>query len=167
MGYSHLCWFNFVANPIPTMTSFSSSIWNTRAVLNIPAMMLLSVVLKDIVNLPRQAPIFLIVDALHECPNTSSLSSARDKVLTLMEDLVESRSQNLRICVTSRLEADIKPILEPLTSSSVSLHDERGQKEDIENYIKSVVNTNRRMRRWRAEQRQLVIDVLTARADGM
>jgi hypothetical protein len=84
-----------------------------------------------------------------------------------MEDLVESRLQNLRLCVTSRLEADIKPILEPLTSRSVSSHDERGQKEDIENYIKSVVNTNRRMRRWRAEQRQLVIDVLTARADGM
>jgi hypothetical protein len=123
--------------------------------------------LNDIVNLRRQAPIFLIVGPLHECPNTSSLSSARDKILMLMEDLVESRLQNLRICVTSRLEADIKPILEPLTSRSVSLHDERGQKEDIENYIKSVVSTNRRVQRWKAEQRQLVIDVLTARADGM
>ena len=53
--------------------------------------------LKDIVNLPMQAPIFLIVDALHECPNTSSLSSARDKILTLMEDLVKSRLQNLHM----------------------------------------------------------------------
>ncbi len=123
--------------------------------------------LKDIVKLPGQAPIFLVVDALDECPNTPSLSSPRDKVLMLVEDLVDSRLQNLRICVTSRVEADIKPVLEPLTFRSVSLHDERGQKEDIENYIKSVVNTNRRMRRWSPEHRQLVIDILTERADGM
>ncbi len=123
--------------------------------------------LKDIVKLPGQAPIFLIVDALDECPNTSSLSSPRDKVLILVEDLVDSRLANLRICVTSRPEADIKTVLKTLTFRSVSLHDERGQKEDIEHYIKSVVNTNRRMRRWKAEQRQLVIDVLTERADGM
>jgi hypothetical protein len=123
--------------------------------------------LKDIVKLPGQAPIFLIVDALDECSNMPSLSSARDKVLMLVEDLVDLRLQNLRICVTSRVEADIKPVLEPLNFRSVSLHDERGQKEDIENYIKSVVNTNRRMRRWSLEHRQLVIDILTERADGM
>jgi len=123
--------------------------------------------LKDIVRLPGQAPIFLIVDALDECPNTSSLSSPRDNVLILVEDLVNSQLTNLRICVTSRPEADIKIVLETLTFRSVSLHDESGQKEDIENYIKWVVNTHRKMRRWKAEQRQLVIDMLTERADGM
>jgi len=123
--------------------------------------------LKDIVKLPGQAPIFLIVDALDECPNASSLSSPRDKVLMLVEDLVNSRLPNLRICVTSRPEADTKTVLEASTFRSVSLHDERGQKEDIENYIKWGVNTHRNMRRWKAEQRQLVIDMLTERADGM
>jgi NACHT domain len=123
--------------------------------------------LKDVLKVPRQAPIFLVVDALDECPNTSSLSSPREEVLTLLEDLIDSQLANLRICVTSRPEADIKPILEPLTFHSVSLHDEHGQMEDLENYIKSVVNMNRNMRRWRAEHKQLVIDVLTERADGM
>ena len=123
--------------------------------------------LKDVLSLPGQAPVYLIVDALDECPNTSALSSPRLEVLMLLESLVDSRLPNLRICVTSRVEADIKAILEPLTFRSVSLHDERGQKEDIENYIKSVVNTNRSMRRWRLGHRQLVIDVLTERADGM
>jgi hypothetical protein len=123
--------------------------------------------LKDVLNVPGQAPIFLIVDALDECPNTSTISSPREEVLTLLEDLIESQLPHLRICVTSRPEADIKPFLEPLTFRSVSLHEERGQKEDIENYIKSVVNTNRTMRRWKQEHRQLVIDVLTERADGM
>ena len=74
---------------------------------------------------------------------------------------------NLRICITSRPETDIKPILDPLTFRSVSLHDESGQKEDIENYIKSIVNADRRMRRWTPVHKQLVIDVLTERADGM
>src|SRR5579863_2650229 len=123
--------------------------------------------LKDILRLPGQAPVYLIVDALDECPNTSALLSPRLEVLTLLESLVDSQLPNLRICVTSRPEADIKSILEPLTFRSVSLHDERGQKEDIENYIKSVVNTNRNMRRWTREHKQLVIDVLTERADGM
>jgi len=122
--------------------------------------------LKDLLNLPGQAPVYLIVDALDECPNTS-LPSHRDQVIVLLEDLVDSKLPNLRICVTSRPETDIKPILEPLTFRSVSLHDESGQKEDIENYIKSIVNTDRRMRRWTSEHKQLVIDVLTERADGM
>jgi hypothetical protein len=123
--------------------------------------------LKDVLNVPGQAPIFLIVDALDECPNTSTISSSRVEVLTLLEELIESQLPNLRICVTSRPEIDIKPVLEPLTFRSVSLHDERGQKEDIENYIKFVVNTNRKMQRWKQEHKQLVIDVLTERADGM
>ena len=123
--------------------------------------------LKDVLSRRGQAPIYLIVDALDECPNASALSSPRSEVLTLFEDLVNAQLPNLRICVTSRPEADIKSILEPLSFRSISLHDERGQKEDIENYIKSVVNTNRNMRRWRPEHRQLVIDVLTERADGM
>ena len=122
--------------------------------------------LKDLLGLPGQAPIYLIIDALDECPNTS-LPPHRDQVLMFLEDLVDSKLSNLRICITSRPETDIKPILEPLTFRSVSLHDESGQKEDIENYIKSIVNTDRRMRRWTSAHKQLVINVLTERADGM
>jgi len=122
--------------------------------------------LTDSLALPGQAPIYLIIDALDECPNTS-LPPQREQVLLLLEDLVDSKLPNLRICVTSRPETDIKPILEPLTFHSVSLHDESGQKEDIENYIKSIVNADRRMRKWTSVHKQLVIDVLTERADGM
>jgi hypothetical protein len=123
--------------------------------------------LKSIVELLRQAPIFLIVDALDECPNTSALSSPREKVLKLLEDLIDLQHPNLRICVTSRPEADIKVVLDPKSFRSVSLHDESGQKEDIENYIKSVTSMNRNMQKWKPEHRQLVVDILTERADGM
>ena len=121
----------------------------------------------SLLNLQGLAPVYLVVDALDECPSTSALSSPREEVLTLLEDLIDAQLPNLRICVTSRPEADIMPVLEPLTFRSISLHDERGQKEDIVNYIKSVVKTNKRMRRWKPEHKQLVINILTERADGM
>ena len=123
--------------------------------------------LHDILKLPGQAPIFLIVDALDECSNTSDMPTSRERALTLVEDLIKLQLPNLRICVTSRPEGDIKAVLEPLTFRSVSLRDEKGQMEDIENYIKSVVNMDPRNRKWKAEDKQLVIDVLTRKADGM
>jgi len=123
--------------------------------------------LRDILELPGQAPVYLIVDALDECPNVSALTSPREKVLELVEDLVDSMIPNLRICVTSRPVTEIKVVLQPLTLHSVSIHDETGQIEDIENYIKSSVHTNRKMQRWTLEHKQRVIDELTRRADGM
>jgi hypothetical protein len=123
--------------------------------------------LKDLVELPGHAPVYLIVDALDECPNMPVIPSPRVEVLALLEQLIDSRHSNLRICVTSQPETDIKVVLEPLTFRSVSLHDEIGQMEDIENYIEFVVNTDPRNRRWTTEEKQLVIDALTKRADGM
>jgi len=73
----------------------------------------------------------------------------------------------LRICVTSRPETDIKNVLNTLTFRSVSLHDEGGQKRDIKDYIKSVIRTHPNSRKWKAEHKRLVIDVLTKKADGM
>jgi len=123
--------------------------------------------LKYLLGLPGQAPVYLIVDALDECSNATSWPSDREKVLTFLEDVVDSQLPNLRICVTSRPEADIKTVLERLSFHSVSLHDESGQIDDINNYIKSFVNLNREMRTWTPGLKQLVIDVLIERADGM
>ena len=123
--------------------------------------------LKDLLKLPEHPPVYIIVDALDECPNTQSLPSPRDKVLNLIEELIKSEIRNLRVCVTSRPEMDIKDALDPLSFRSVSLHDESGQKTDIEEYITSVINTNPKNKRWKAQDKQLVIDVLTRKAEGM
>ena len=123
--------------------------------------------LKDLLKLPGLAPVYLIVDGLDECSNTSAFPSPRAKVLDLLEELIKSRIPNLRICVTSRPEMDIKDVLDPLIFRFVSLHDQREQKRDIENYIKSAINTHPKNKRWKAEHKQLVIDVLTKKADGM
>ena len=123
--------------------------------------------LKDMLELPGQPLIYIVVDALDESPNSPGAPSPRELVLDLIEDLVELHLPNLRICVTSRPEADIQGALVPSVSQSVSLHDEAGQKQDITDYIDSAVQSDRKMRKWRAEDRQLVIDALTQRADGM
>ena len=128
----------------------------------------LSRCLKELLELPGQAPVYLIIDALDECPSTSTIPPPpRKELLELLVQLVELRVANLRICVTSRPETDLKAVLEPLTFRSISIHDERGQMEDIENYIRSVVDTDPKNRQWKQEDKQLVIDVLTERADGM
>jgi hypothetical protein len=123
--------------------------------------------LKDLLRLPGQAPVYMVVDALDECPNTSAVRSPRAKVLGLIEELIKSQFPNLRICVTSRPETDIKDILDTLISRSVSLHDEGGQNRDIEDYIKSVIRRHPKNRRWKTEHKQLVIDDLTEKANGM
>ena len=110
---------------------------------------------------------YLIVDALDECPNASANPTPRAEVLGLLEDLINSHFPNLRIWVTSRPENDIKVVLDPLVFHSVSLHDQSEQRRDIEEYIKSAINTHPKNKKWKAEHKQLVIDVLTKKADGM
>jgi hypothetical protein len=124
--------------------------------------------LRKMIRLPRQPMVYIIVDALDECPNSFGFpNTPREKVLDLIEELLELNLTNLRICVTSRPEVDIRDFLEPLASHDMSLHDESGQKNDILDYISSVVLTDRKMRRWRSEEKQLVIDSLSSKADGM
>jgi hypothetical protein len=122
---------------------------------------------KDMIEAPGQPPIYIIIDALDECPATTGLPSPRDKVLELVKDIVGSQLPNLRICVTSRPEADIGRVLDPLVFGSVSLHGESGQAQDIAEYIKFVVETDPLMRVWRASDKELVIETLKKKADGM
>ncbi|KAF8485423.1 hypothetical protein F5888DRAFT_345616 [Russula emetica] len=114
-------------------------------------------------------PIYVIMDALDECPDTSEVPSPRNRILQLLEELAELQIPDLRICVTSRPEFDIRDCLEPLTSGRISLHDQSGQKQDIADYVRSVVYSKSEpiMRRWRKEDKEFVIETLSERADGM
>ena len=123
--------------------------------------------LKKILRLPDVPMMCIIMDAIDECPITSGFPTAREEVLCLLKDLVSLRLPKLRICVTSRPEIDIRTVLEPLTSLHMSLHDQSGQKQDILDYIENVVHSDCRMRRWRPEDKKMVIDTLSAKADGM
>ena len=134
-----------------------------------PSDVVLTNCLKQMVTVPDQFPTYLVVDALDECPDTSGVPSPRERVLQLVVELVELRLPNLHICVTSRPELDIRDVLEPLTPLRVSLHDQSRQKQDIVDYVKSIVysDSERIMRRWKMEDKDLGIETLSERADGM
>ena len=125
--------------------------------------------LNSVIDLSGQIPTYIIIDALDECPNNIGTPSARERVLNFIDDLVQSNHSNLFICITSRPEQDINSTLNPLTDPSrrVSLHEEGGQMKDINSFVRSFVMNDRTMRRWRAEDKELVIRVLSERAQGM
>jgi hypothetical protein len=133
---------------------------------NQPGDLALTQCLEDMLRIPV-VPIYLILDALDECPSTIGLPPPRERVLELVKRLIKLNLPNLRLCVTSRPEIDIRTSLEPLTSNQISLHDQIGQRKDIADYVRSVVYSDGNMRRWRGEDKELVIETLSERADGM
>jgi hypothetical protein len=127
----------------------------------------LTACLEEGLKSPGQVPVYLIVDALDECPDCCGIPSSRGKVLELVKGLVELHLPNLRLFATSRLEGYIRAILGPLTRTSISLHDQIGQESDIVDYIIYVVRSEVNVKRWREEDKNLVIRMLSDRASGM
>ena len=123
--------------------------------------------LKSMLTLRDQGPIFIILDAIDECPNSTGCPSPRENVLELVGWLSELHYPQVSICVTSRPEVDIEDALLPLASHTVSLHGESGQKEDIVNYIKWFIKLDPKARKWRKEDKDLVLERLSGGADGM
>jgi hypothetical protein len=123
--------------------------------------------LEDMLRSPGQAPVYLVIDALDECPDSPDTPSPREDVLKLVKNLVNLGLRNLQICLTSRPEVDIKAVLDHLEFRSISLHDEEGQEQDILNYITSVVHSDPKMQKWRAEDKNRVIVELSQKANGM
>ena len=123
--------------------------------------------LKDMLKLRGQGELYIVVDALDECPNVSGFPTPREQVLKILQELVDLRLPHVHLCITSRPELDIRDALEGLAVHNVSLHEQAGQNQDIFDYIKSVVSSDLKIQRWREEDRQLVMTTLTKRARGM
>ena len=123
--------------------------------------------LKHMLTNTGRVPIYLIMDALDECPNDSGIPSLRERVLELVKELVELNHPNLRLCITSRPEFDIRATLNPLATQQMSLHDESGQKQDIIDYVTSVLHSDKKMKKWRDVEKDMVVEKLSEKADGM
>jgi hypothetical protein len=132
-----------------------------------PSISALKKCMTEMLGLPGQSPIYIIIDGVDECPNFPGKPSNREKVLKLIEELVNLKLSNVHLCVASCPEMDIRLVLEQLTTLKISLHDEIGQKEDIIKYIRSVVSSDSSMRSWKEEDKQLVVDTLSDKASGM
>jgi hypothetical protein len=115
----------------------------------------------------RRVPAYIVIDALDECPKNTGSPSPREKVLQLVKELVDLRLPNLHICLASCPEVDIRTVLEPLKPIQVSLHDESGQRKDILDYITNFVYTDPTMGQWNNDEKELVIKIVSDKADGM
>ena len=125
--------------------------------------------LQKMLKIERQPTIYIIIDALDESPNAPGVVPARKRILDMVKKLVDLHLANVRICATSRPEADIQAALAPLAShtATVFLHDEDGQKKDIAYYIRTIVYSDWNMGKWREEEKEMVIATLSQKADGM
>jgi len=132
-----------------------------------PSMDTLLECLKSILALQEQAPLYIVVDALDECPDSSGLRTQRQEVLETVKALIELKLPHLHFCVTSRPEIDIRRAFDSLNPYTVSLHNQQGQIEDLVKYVKSVVCSDAKMRDWPAKVKELVIDTLAKKGGGM
>ena len=123
--------------------------------------------LEEMIKTKGIPTVYIIIDALDECASDSGVMSHQERVLELVDKLADLRLPNVRICATSRPEADIQISLASLASHTVSLHGETGQKKDITEYVRFIVNSDIKMRRWRENDKELVITILSQKADGM
>jgi hypothetical protein len=123
--------------------------------------------LEKMLKTEGQPTVYIIIDAVDECPNDSDVKSPRDRVLEMVKKLVNLDLSNVRICTTSRPEADIHATIASLTSHTVSLRDEDGHKKDIADYIRSAVSSTREMQNWSEGDKNLVIRKLSEKADCM
>jgi hypothetical protein len=131
-----------------------------------PTIIALKNCIKEMLSQPGQGPIYIVVDGLDECPNSSGMLSARREVLELIKELVDLKLPNVHICVASRPEMDIRMVLESLEPLKIFLDDEIGQMDDIIAYIKHMVHSNS-MPEWTEEDQSLVINTLSQNANGM
>ena len=163
----HSLLFQFSAHSIPCC-DILSRVYSTHGKgTQQPSDKVLVNCLIDILSTTTQHPTYIIVDAIDESPDTSGVDSPRERVLGLIKSLVDLRLPNLHICTTSRPEMDIRNRLEPLTSLRISLHDQTGHAEDITKYIRSKVDFIASDKKWRAGDKDLVIETYSQMADGM
>ena len=123
--------------------------------------------LKDMLKVPTEGPTFLIIDGLNEILPSEQPQCEVNKVI---EELIGLRLPNLRIFATclSVVDPEVEePLaLEPLASHTLCLHETKGHLEDISFYIDWRIKDNKRMKRWRHEDKIDTIQTLSKKGGG-
>ena len=130
-----------------------------------PNIQTLTQCLKDMLAHLSSDSVYIIIDGLNECP--TGLPSPRGEILRLLKAIGALRYPNLHICILSRAEPDIKAALDPLTSHHASIHGESGQEKDIAAYVKSLIDSDTRMKKWPPKDKVYVIETLGRRSLGV
>ena len=130
-----------------------------------PALHDLKVILADFSTSIYLDDIFIVADALDECPQNADKS--RQEVLELIAEIIKWSPSNLHLMVSSRPEIDITVALEALLIiPAVPL---QGIKldQDIECYITSQLETNSKLKKWPLDIKEEIRSTLIKGANEM
>ena len=126
-----------------------------------PQMGNLKMTLRSVIDESEQS--FLIIDALDECIDENE---TREEILTFLTELSGWSLPQLHVLITSRKEPEIEESLTSLKGmSSVCIQIQ--QQEDIEKYVKSVLETDSYLAKWSFEVKREIQDTLIRNSDGM
>ena len=123
--------------------------------------------LKDMLKVSKQGELYIVVDALDECPIFPGYPTPREQVLEVLRELVVLHLPHVHFCFTSRPEVDIRNAMKDLADHNVSLHNQVGQNRDISKYIKFIFSSDPQIQRWTEKDKKLAKDTLLRRARGM
>ncbi len=123
--------------------------------------------LMDMLKVLVQEPAYIVVDALDECPGTPGLPSPRANLLGLFRKLINLHIPNLHVCILSHLDPEVEFVLYPLASRRVCLHEESGHSQDIIRYLRWMLSTHPKMKGWKASDKEVVINTLFRKAEGV
>lgn len=119
--------------------------------------------LGDTSNEHNVEPIILILDALDEVP----YGPFRDAILDFLAKLTELNLRCLRILVTSRREGDISERLLGTTAWISVRIDPHNVKDDIHRFVTGQIAQHWNLKMQSEEVKQLIIEGLVEKADGM
>ncbi len=68
----------------------------------------------------KQGELYIVVDALDECPNFPGYPAPREQVLAILRELVILRLPHVHFCFTSRPKVDIRNVMKDLAVHNVS-----------------------------------------------
>ena len=115
--------------------------------------------------LPAFNTVFIIVDALDECPTKEN---ERQEVLQIIQDIHHHSATNLHFLVTSRRHHDIETVIAPLTSISPIQIESVMVESDIKLYVQNEIRSIATKKTWWHDQLcKEVEDTLLRGANGM
>lgn len=123
-------------------------------------------VLKHLAVVKDLDDIFIIVDALDECPH-DEVHGLREEALGLIVEFETWSASKIHLLITSRRELDIEQRLAPLLGIPPIPLEGSQIDSDIELHINEQLSTDQKLKRWPPHIKLQIEETLTARADGM
>lgn len=141
---------------------FSSTRYGTRMAMQTesvaqPSLLELSNIFYD--SMEEFDHIYIILDALDECVE-------RQKVLSVVQRLLGSKTGEVHIMVTSRSDADLEEGLTPIITADLLIESSLIE-PDIRSYIHEQLDNNTKLRRWPQKIRERIDSALMKGAQGM